>query len=236
MGSDHYYDHHESEDLGTPGPFRDQEFARSNQPSPLPVDSSFPMQQRFRGAYDVPGSNRGSLAPSSTFSAGLADSERANSPLMKEGYSDNPHAQRSSTDLPYPPDRYNTTTAPTRSRFRTLLLIGLGVFILIILAVIIPVYFTVIKPKADNLGAIGGSSSGGSSTASASKPSQTNVITGGDGSTITTETGETFVYHNQFGGYWIDDPNNPFNDGAQAQSYAPPLNQTWRYGIDPIRG
>jgi glucan 1,3-beta-glucosidase len=50
------------------------------------------------------------------------------------------------------------------------------------------------------------------------------------------EDGSTFVYRNSFGGYWYYDENDPFNDGARAQSWSPALNETFRYGIDPIRG
>jgi glucan 1,3-beta-glucosidase len=41
--------------------------------------------------------------------------------------------------------------------------------------------------------------------------------------------GSTFIYQNQFGGYWVSEP---FNDSAQAQSYSPPLNQPWDYSSD----
>ncbi|KZV84050.1 glycoside hydrolase family 5 protein [Exidia glandulosa HHB12029] len=50
------------------------------------------------------------------------------------------------------------------------------------------------------------------------------------------EDGTTFTYKNSFDGFWVYDPNDPFNDTAQAQSYSPPLNQPWKYGTDRIRG
>jgi aryl-phospho-beta-D-glucosidase BglC (GH1 family) len=62
------------------------------------------------------------------------------------------------------------------------------------------------------------------------------VITGGDGSVVTTETGAQFTYKNPFGGFWVDDPNNPFNNNAQANSWTPPLNTTWTWGTDRIFG
>ncbi|KAF8339924.1 glycoside hydrolase superfamily [Cantharellus anzutake] len=61
-------------------------------------------------------------------------------------------------------------------------------------------------------------------------------ITGGNGSVITTEDGTKFTYINEFGGFWVDDPNNPFNNNAQAQSWVPPLNQSWDYVNNRIFG
>ncbi|KAG8916641.1 hypothetical protein FRC01_002946 [Tulasnella sp. 417] len=69
---------------------------------------------------------------------------------------------------------------------------------------------------------------------SSSAPSTS--FTGGDGSTIITETGATFAYANKFGGTWYDDPNDPFNNNAQAQSWSPPLSQEWDYQNHPMRG
>ncbi|CAL1711948.1 unnamed protein product [Somion occarium] len=91
----------------------------------------------------------------------------------------------------------------------------------IILAVILPVYFVVIKPN-QNLTASGGG--------------KTNAVTGGDGSTITKDDGSTFVYRNQFGGFWVSDPENPFLDNAQPNSWTPPLNTSWRWGVDRVNG
>ncbi|CAL1711949.1 unnamed protein product [Somion occarium] len=99
----------------------------------------------------------------------------------------------------------------------------------IILAVILPVYFVVIKPN-QNLTASGGSSSGDSTGG------KTNAVTGGDGSTITKDDGSTFVYRNQFGGFWVSDPENPFLDNAQPNSWTPPLNTSWRWGVDRVNG
>ena len=60
--------------------------------------------------------------------------------------------------------------------------------------------------------------------------------TGGTGSIVTLDDGTTFTYTNNFGGYWVHDPNDPFNNGARAQSWSPALNETFRYGVDLIRG
>ncbi|KIY43608.1 glycoside hydrolase family 5 protein, partial [Fistulina hepatica ATCC 64428] len=50
------------------------------------------------------------------------------------------------------------------------------------------------------------------------------------------EDGSTFIYINPFGGQWYWDENDPFNNGAQAQSYTPALNETFKFGEDRIYG
>ncbi|KAI0667047.1 glycoside hydrolase [Trametes maxima] len=113
----------------------------------------------------------------------------------------------------------------------------------IVVAVIVPVYFTVIKPKHHNNVSAASSTSnghsgpaGGASSTTPQKPVQTAVTTGGDGSTVTMEDGTTFVYKNKFGGYWVNDPENPFDNSARANSWTPALNETWNWGADRIWG
>jgi hypothetical protein len=62
------------------------------------------------------------------------------------------------------------------------------------------------------------------------------LTTGGDGSNVTADDGTSFSYHNSFGGSWVDDPNDPFNNNAQAQSWIPPLNQSWDWNNNRIFG
>ncbi|EDR10975.1 glycoside hydrolase family 5 protein, partial [Laccaria bicolor S238N-H82] len=50
------------------------------------------------------------------------------------------------------------------------------------------------------------------------------------------DDGSTFIYRNSFGGTWYFDENDPYNNAAQAQSWNPALNATFRYGTDKIRG
>ena len=82
----------------------------------------------------------------------------------------------------------------------------------VVLAVVLPVYFVVIKPDRDHHSTSSGASStsssgssgdsgtsGNSGTTGSSNP-QT-LTTGGDGSTVTTDDGTTFTYKNPFGGY-----------------------------------
>jgi len=87
------------------------------------------------------------------------------------------------------------------------LAIALGALVALILAIILPVYFTVIRKSNNNSNAASNSPGSGSSTSSSAGPTATGspttpsgAITGGDGSTII--SGNTsFVYKNPFGGY-----------------------------------
>ncbi|KAG6849606.1 hypothetical protein H0H93_006963 [Arthromyces matolae] len=102
------------------------------------------------------------------------------------------------------------------------------------LAVVLPVYFTVIKPKnqrntvthASPSQTTGASASPtpSSSTSGNSNGPQTLPTTGGDGSTVTADDGR------------VSDPNDPFNNNAQPNSWTPPLNQSWTWGQDHIYG
>lgn len=106
-----------------------------------------------------------------------------------------------------------------------------GLIIVAIAAVC--VYLFIIKPKSDDKKPASG---GKKDDTTGGTKAQNFVTTGKDGSTVTTTDGKTFTYHNSFGGFWVFDPNNPFDDSAQAQSYSAPLNQPWKYGTDRIRG
>ncbi|TRM62675.1 glycoside hydrolase family 5 protein [Schizophyllum amplum] len=50
------------------------------------------------------------------------------------------------------------------------------------------------------------------------------------------ENGDKITYTNSFGGTWYWDDTDPFNNNAQAQTYTPPLNETFKYGEDKIYG
>lgn len=132
-----------------------------------------------------------------------------------------------------------------RSRRRGWIIGGVVVAIVAIIAVVVAVYFTVVKHHNNNDAVSGGASKGdskGTQTASSSSPSSSSkpttklAVTGGDGSTVTMDDGTTFTYSNPFGGYWYWDENDPFNNGARAQSWSPALNETFKYGVDKIRG
>ncbi|CAE7172298.1 unnamed protein product [Rhizoctonia solani] len=117
--------------------------------------------------------------------------------------------------------------------------VGLAALAVIVVAVVVPVYFKVIK-KDDSTTS---SASTAPTTSEAPAPAPTTgptqpsvVTTGGDGSTIIKDDGTTFTYVNKFGGMWVYDPANPFNNSARAQSWSPPLNEPFNYGVDQIRG
>ena len=136
--------------------------------------------------------------------------------------------------------------APPKAQSRRKAMIAAGIvgIIIIIIAVIVPVYFFVLKPdnqkeasKASNAKSDNHSPSATATSSAADSTSAVRIaVTGGDGSTITMEDGTTFVYKNPFGGYWYWDENDPFNNGARAQSWSPALNETFNYGVDKIRG
>ncbi|KAJ7929518.1 glycoside hydrolase [Mycena leptocephala] len=116
-------------------------------------------------------------------------------------------------------------------------LIGLGVVAAVVIvaaAVVLPLYFLVIKKHHDDSAA----ASGGGGNASGGKGGNNVVgaVTGGDGSTVVTSTGQSFVYKNSFGGYWMSDPANPFLNGAKPNSWTPALNESWNWGTDKIYG
>ncbi|KAI0073577.1 glycoside hydrolase [Panus rudis PR-1116 ss-1] len=118
--------------------------------------------------------------------------------------------------------------------------------VVLILAIVLPVYFAVVKPNKNSSSPSGASSSNGNEgnhTTSGNGDNNNSggaknniVITGGDGSTVTKDDGSTFVYRNQFGGFWVSDPENPFNDNAQPNSWTPPLNTTWKWGEQRVFG
>lgn len=130
-------------------------------------------------------------------------------------------------------------TPPKSSGKRRLfwLMAALAGLVVIVAAVVIPIYFKVIKPNNRATQSLGNSPGGPGSTQPGSPGTvPQSGVSGGDGSTVNTETGSTFVYNNSFGGFWYYDPADPFKNNAQAQSWTPPLNTSWKWGIDKIYG
>ncbi|KAI0653825.1 glycoside hydrolase [Cubamyces menziesii] len=188
-------------------------------------------------AYDTP---RGSqyLPPPAGFlpDRSLASTPRDSSPFLapanKEPYDDSQ-------------DDYPRRPLYKRPWFWLLSAAALAV---VVLAVILPVYFVVIKPNQHNSTSSNAASSSGSGNAGSSGNSGSNsngngsgktqnaLTTGGDGSTVTKDDGTTFTYKNPFGGYWVSDPADPFNNGARPNSWTPALNETWTWGQDHIWG
>jgi len=126
----------------------------------------------------------------------------------------------------------------TKSRRKTIILAVLAALILLVIVIVVPLYFSVIRPRSLQTDSASSSVSESSKPTSTSNPStpQSRVVTGGDGSEVTMEDGTKFTYRNSFGGYWYYDEEDPFNNGARAQSWSPALNETFNYGTDTIRG
>ncbi|TCD63288.1 hypothetical protein EIP91_005700 [Steccherinum ochraceum] len=147
-----------------------------------------------------------------------------------------------SSESPYLAEKRNAYSG-TRKRGRRVMIWGAVVVgILLLAGIALAVYFGVIKPKNDDKDVSGGVSDNGKGGSSSARPSASGtpsslaVVTGGDGSKVTTDDGSTFTYSNKFGGYWYWDPSDPFNNGAKAQSWTPALNETFNYGVDIVRG
>jgi hypothetical protein len=169
---------------------------------------------------------------------------------VREPYRDDPTGDKESLPMrdlsPTPGTRSkdlsekNELYAPPRTRTkRKALICGIiaAVVIVLIIAIAVPVYIFVIKKSGhSSSGSTGGGTVGDTSTTTDGGNHISVVTTGGDGSIVTKDDGTTFVYNNTFGGYWVFDPVNPLNESARAQSYSPPLNQQWRWGVDKIYG
>ena len=126
---------------------------------------------------------------------------------------------------------YEAPRAKSRRKFVIIAIII--ALILLIGGAVAVVYFTVIKHNRTSSSQEPGATA--TPTGTGNSPTVA-TVTGGDGSKVTMEDGTTFTYSNKFGGYWYWDEKDPFNNGARAQSWSPAMNETFRYGIDQIRG
>ena len=141
-------------------------------------------------------------------------------------------------------DQDEFARSPGQKRNKKLITFGIlgGAVVVIVLAVVLPVYFLVIKPQQLNSTgggsspSTGGSTGGGGGGTTAPNTPPASKFTGGDGSEVTMEDGTKFTYSNKFGGYWYDNPADPFNNYARPQADIPPLNETWKWGVDMIQG
>ncbi|THH09041.1 hypothetical protein EW146_g8801 [Bondarzewia mesenterica] len=110
----------------------------------------------------------------------------------------------------------------------------------LVLAIVLPVYFVVVKPhhsSSNNVDTSSGSGGGGTVGGGTGNPaSPKGATSGGDGSTVVMSNGQTFTYRNQFGGYWVYDPQDPFNTNARPNAWTPPLNTSWTWGADRVYG
>jgi glucan 1,3-beta-glucosidase len=132
----------------------------------------------------------------------------------------------------YLTDKRSMYASPaTKKKRRFLLWGGIGVVVLVAASVGLGL---ILRQKASNKTSSPAHASGAPKAPVAANPAS--AVTGGDGSLVTFEDGTTYTYQNSFGGYWYYDPSDPFNDGARAQAWTPALNETFNYGVDPIRG
>ncbi|KAG1819604.1 uncharacterized protein BJ212DRAFT_1055248 [Suillus subaureus] len=214
-------------------------------------------QPRFLGAalYDDPSNSyRDSFASQNTQNTFRTAPSAINSSV----YALNPEVERSSAyrDDPHDPEynsgsgqdvgfnspRYlaekrSAYTVPRVKSKRGLIIAGsILAAVIVLIAVVVPIYFVVIKPKSSSNNSSAVSPSNPTSTSTSTGQPSSAVVTGGNGSTITMEDGTTFTYSNPFGGTWYWNPDDPFNNNAQAQSWTPPLNQTFSFGTDKIFG
>jgi glucan 1,3-beta-glucosidase len=153
------------------------------------------------------------------------------------------HAYAPATTPAYLPEK-RAAYAPRRRRNRIYLIGGIAAAVLLILAIAIPVAIVESKHKnssdlgnnGDDSKSKGGDSKTATESGGNSKSKVTVPTSGGDGSTVTMEDGTTFTYHNSFGGTWYYDENDPWNNAAQPNSWTPPLNQSFKYGVNRIWG
>ncbi|PPQ71289.1 hypothetical protein CVT26_011939 [Gymnopilus dilepis] len=130
---------------------------------------------------------------------------------------------------------------PWFARKRAIAVVLLIAIIILFLAIFLPIFFVVVrKPSSRTSVVSSGNGSTGSSTTGGKSPKPTSApsgpTTGGDGSTIRLENGTEFTYRNPFGGFWVQDPADPFNNNAQPNSWTPPLNTSWTWGVDRVYG
>ncbi|KIY52042.1 glycoside hydrolase family 5 protein [Fistulina hepatica ATCC 64428] len=119
-----------------------------------------------------------------------------------------------------------------RRRQRILLFMGIaaGVLVVLFLAIFLPIYFKIIKPSSNS------SSSGNNGSSPYSPPGV--AKSGYNGSTVTLANGSTFMYINNYGGYWAYDEDDPYGSASsgKANEWTPAVNETWTWGKDRIYG
>ncbi|KAF9524461.1 glycoside hydrolase family 5 protein [Crepidotus variabilis] len=112
--------------------------------------------------------------------------------------------------------------------------------LLVVAAVFAAVFFPLYLRKTTQQHVSTKSSTGaspGSPGSGVPNPSSPSGATSGvDGSLIKLQNGTEFTYRNSFGGYWVQDPADPFNNNARPNSWTPPLNTSWKWGEDRAFG
>jgi hypothetical protein len=129
-------------------------------------------------------SNRDSAVPSSI----------GNSQVLLGGQPNDSDAEKDERSQSEKPTRLSLFKRPM------FLLAALVALVVLILVIVLPVYFTVIKKKGTPTPNSSATTTPGKGPGSG--PSTPTVaISGGDGSIVTTDTGNTFTYVNKFGGF-----------------------------------
>ncbi|KAI1792509.1 glycoside hydrolase [Ganoderma leucocontextum] len=125
-----------------------------------------------------------------------------------------------------------------RRRLYIWLAVGLLAIIVIVLAIVLPIVLTSKghSGSTSDSNSSHGNGPGGRGGSPANPESPTGAVTGVDGSIVVMSDGTSFTYTNKFGGFWVDDPANPFNNSARAQSFTKSLDEPWDYSTDQIRG
>ncbi|CAE6463281.1 unnamed protein product [Rhizoctonia solani] len=231
-----YYNLHDDGPLPEPRPL-----GGYGEPEPRNSIVSYGTGSPYRDSAYMPGTP----GASTTFLGGNAPSSYRDDPYSSTaGFND--------THVPMSPmgqsrglekDQY---AAPEKKKGNFLFRCGVIIFVLLLiaLAVLIPVYLKVIKPgvlSSENSsnsegGSSNGSGGGNSNGGGGGGGKSQDPITGGDGSTVKLTDGGTMVYTNKFGGYWVENPSNPFDNSARPNSWTKPLNQSWDYSTDKIYG
>ena len=142
-------------------------------------------------------------------------------------------------------EKRETYAPPSKSKRKIIIgAIAVGVIIAAI-AIVVALYFTVIKKNGNTSDALGNNDNGNNNNSTNNNndnngknnnTSSTILKSGGDGSTLHLDDGTNMTYSNPFGGTWYWDPKDPFNNNAQAQSWTPPLNQSFKWGTDRVFG
>lgn len=220
-------------------PYHALPLAHDHDPSPPLELTSFQQDMPDRRYFQGNTQFRDSAVSQSTFYTPPSAANSSVYALQSVGstaefvaYRDDPQASATTNAL------FDTFSEEKRSAYpssrpksrRTILLFGALAAVIVLLAIALPVYFVFVKSKSNSSG------TSSPSTSSVSGGGSIAVVSGGNGSIITTENGTTFTYLNPFGGTWYWDPDDPFNNNAQSNSWTPPLNQTFNFGTDKIFG
>ncbi|WWD17096.1 hypothetical protein CI109_101533 [Kwoniella shandongensis] len=136
-------------------------------------------------------------------------------------------------------------TSRKKSRKWLWALLGAGLLAIIALAVGLGIGLTrkhnntagSTSSSADGAQGDKSTSKSGTATGTSASSSATPIpTTGTQGSLIKMEDGTTFTYNNPFGGSWVWDEANPFNNDAKVNSWTPKLSEEWVWGRDKAYG